>query len=69
MRMHTSNPATPTPAPGRDDEAQREIQHFLEALRTYPDRFAQEPKLSFEQHFFRVAAEMPEVLRKAATAD
>jgi len=66
--MHTSNPAAPTPAPGRDDEAQREIQHFLQALRTYPDRFAQQPQLSFAQHFFQVAAEMPEVLRKAATA-
>ena len=69
MRMHTS-PARPGPTAGRDEEVQREIQNFLQALRTYPERFAQEPHLSFEQHFCRVAAELelPEISRKAASA-
>jgi hypothetical protein len=53
-------------SPHQDKETQQEIQSFLRALRTYPDRFAREPRLSFEQHFSQVAAELPEVLRKAA---
>jgi len=67
MRMHT-NPARPGLTADRDEEVQREIQNFLQALRTYPDRFAQEPQLSFERHFWRVAAEPPETSRKAASA-
>jgi len=62
-----SNQPTPRIAQVRDEEAQREIQSFLQAIRTYPDRFAQEPHLSFEQHFFRVAAEQPAFSRKAAS--
>jgi hypothetical protein len=34
----------------RVQDAQREIDSFLRALRSYPDRFAREPYLSFEQH-------------------
>ena len=34
-------------------EARREIEHFKRALNSYPDRFAREPHLSFEQHLFR----------------
>ena len=40
----------------RTQEVQREINNFLSALSTYPDRFSREPYLSFEQHLFRVAA-------------
>jgi len=67
MRTQSSNPATPRLTPVRDEEAQREIQSFLQALRTYPDRFAREPTLSFAQHFSQVAAELPEVSGKAAS--
>ncbi|HEV3207872.1 MAG TPA: hypothetical protein VGZ28_13025 [Terriglobales bacterium] len=35
---------------------QPEIKIFLSALGSYPDRFAREPHVSFEQHFFRIAA-------------
>lgn len=35
---------------------QQEIKIFLEALSSYPDHFAQEPRLSFEQHLFSVTA-------------
>ena len=34
----------------REHEAQREIDSFLRAVSSYPDRFAQEPYLSFQQH-------------------
>jgi hypothetical protein len=39
---------------GRD--ARREIEYFKRALTSYADRFASEPHLSFEQHFYRLAA-------------
>jgi hypothetical protein len=35
---------------------QPEIKIFLSALGSYPDRFAREPHVSFEQHFFHIAA-------------
>lgn len=33
-----------------DREVQREIDSFLRAVSSYPDRFAREPYLSFQQH-------------------
>jgi hypothetical protein len=44
-------------APGRD--VHQEIQVFLRAVGSYSDRFARDPELSFEQHFFRIAATYP----------
>jgi hypothetical protein len=49
-------------ARGRSDvarqlEVQQEIENFLNALESYPDRFARDPYLSFEQHLYSVAAE------------
>jgi hypothetical protein len=41
----------------RGREVQQEIEHFLKALDSYPDRFAREPHLSFEQHLFSLAVE------------
>lgn len=32
----------------------REIRTFLKALDSYPESFAQEPGITFEQHLFRV---------------
>ena len=66
MRTHASNQPNQPLAQVCAQDTQREISNFLHALRTYPDRFAQEPQLSFEQHFFQVAAELPEASRKAA---
>jgi len=40
--------ATPT-----NERARLEIDNFLRALGSYPDRFAKEPDLSFEQHLCR----------------
>ena len=41
-------------------QAEREIQAFLEALNSYPQSFAQDPCLSFEQHFVALASEQSE---------
>lgn len=57
--MKTSKHRRITPASSSaafEREAQREIEHFKRALNSYADRFASEPHLSFEQHFFRLAA-------------
>lgn len=43
----------------REDQVQQEIENFLRALSSYPDRFACDPALSFEQHLFRIAAANP----------
>jgi hypothetical protein len=34
----------------RDEQVRSEIQSFLQALDSYPKRFLQEPKISFEEH-------------------
>jgi hypothetical protein len=34
----------------REQEVQQEIDSFLRAISSYPDRFAREPYLSFQQH-------------------
>ncbi len=41
----------------QDEEMRHAIDNFVRALQTYPDRAACEPGLSFEQHFFQIAAE------------
>jgi hypothetical protein len=33
-----------------NDQVRIEIQSFLQALRSYPKRFARNPRLSFEEH-------------------
>jgi hypothetical protein len=38
----------------REREVRREIAHFLNALSSYPDRFARDPYVSFEEHLFLV---------------
>jgi len=44
--------------PGCD--VQREIDNFLRALRSYPECFAHNPRLSFEQHLVRImGSEVP----------
>jgi len=37
-------------------EVQLEVEKFLLALRSYPDCFASDPHLSFEEHVFSVMA-------------
>ena len=38
-------------------QAEQEIQNFLKAMHSYPERFAQDPKLSFEDHLFTITAQ------------
>jgi hypothetical protein len=33
-----------------NEQVRSEIQSFLEALNSYPDRFASDPQITFEQH-------------------
>jgi len=40
----------------RERDVRQEIDNFLQALSSYPDRFAREPHLSFAQHLFRISA-------------
>jgi len=40
----------------RRREVQQEIDNYLLALSSYPDRFAQDPGVSFEQHLFSMMA-------------
>jgi hypothetical protein len=42
--------ATDSVVPERGREVQSEIDSFLRAVQSYPDRFAREPYLSFQQH-------------------
>jgi hypothetical protein len=42
---------------GDGSDVQREIEHFAQALKSYPEQFARNPKVSFEQHMFCVAME------------
>jgi hypothetical protein len=41
----------------REREVRQEIENFLNALSSYPDRFARDPYISFEEHLFIVTAE------------
>ncbi len=43
----------------RENEVQREIDGFLRAVNSYPDRFAREPYLSFQQHLSNVVTAEP----------
>jgi hypothetical protein len=46
----------PVRAGRREREVLGEMENFLRALSSYPDRFAREPYLSFEQHLFSIVA-------------
>lgn len=37
--------------------AEQEVQNFLKAINSYPERFAQDPQLSFEDHLFTITAQ------------
>jgi hypothetical protein len=57
MRIKSFQALTLSASEGiREIEAQREIENFLRALSSYPERFAQEPTLSFEQHMISIIA-------------
>jgi len=58
MKIRKRRPALVEPSDAaRNREVRQEIDAFLQALSSYPDRFAREPYLSFEQHLFSITAE------------
>lgn len=42
-------------------KAELEIQNFWKAINSYPERFAQDPQLSFEDHLFTITAQGEQV--------
>jgi hypothetical protein len=51
-----------------NEQARAEIQSFLEALDSYPELFAQNPNLTFEEHRRNVAVAVVEHHRSLAAA-
>ncbi len=47
-----------------NEQVRREIQSFLHALKSYPDRFAKEPHITFEEHHGGLARAASEVSRR-----
>ena len=39
-----------------NEQVRVEIQRYLQALASYPDRFAQDPDISFKKHLYSVVA-------------
>ena len=57
MKSRKYQPVTLTVAETiRRREVQQEIDNYLMALMSYPERFAQDPCVSFEQHLFSMMA-------------
>jgi hypothetical protein len=60
MMMRSNKIQTVTPslsAVKQEYQAEKEIQNFLKAMHSYPERFAQNPALSFEDHLFTITAQ------------
>jgi hypothetical protein len=53
MRKHKDRSSIAEAAQRR--EVQEDIRNYLTALASYPERFAREPGLSFEEHFFSIS--------------
>ena len=47
-------------------QVQREIRAYLRAVNSYPDRFAAEPHVSFEQHLSTVSSPVARSTRNLA---
>jgi hypothetical protein len=45
----------------REHQAQQEIDTFLKAISSYPESFAHNPNLSFEEHLFTITAQSQEL--------
>jgi hypothetical protein len=54
MKMSKNHLAEKVYAGGSKREATREVENFLLALDSYPDQFAHNPRLSFQQYFCAV---------------
>jgi len=49
-------PHLPVTDPAGEHDVQRDIDSFLRAISSYPDRFAREPYLSFQQHLSSIVS-------------
>ena len=47
-----------------DEQVRLEIQSFLAALKSYPDRAAKEPDVTFEQHLYALVSPRQAVPRR-----
>ena len=57
MKTHKYQPESVSAGEAtRRRDVQQEIDNYLRALSSYPDRFAQDPCVSFEQHLFSMMA-------------
>ena len=57
--MTVKKPQMLIPGPSdvaHEQQVQEEIETFLNALSSYPARFARDPYVSFEQHLFSIVA-------------
>ena len=57
MRVNTQQMVVPSLSDAaHEQQVQEEIETFLNALSSYPERFARDPYVSFEQHLFSIVA-------------
>jgi len=56
MRSKRYHSTLNTPDINQSCDVQQEIDNFLRALRSYPESFAHNPQLSFEQHLSGITA-------------
>jgi hypothetical protein len=52
-------PHLPVTDQAGEHDVQRDIDSFLRAISSYPDRFAREPYLSFQQHLSSIVSATP----------
>jgi hypothetical protein len=56
MKTKKSRQRLHAPGTSQEHNVHQEIDNFLRALSSYPDRFAREPDLSFQQHLSSIVA-------------
>jgi len=50
MKLQTRQPSTTDRRLAGNKQVRREIESFLHALQSYPEIFAQDPRITFEKH-------------------
>jgi hypothetical protein len=49
-----------------NEQVRKEIESFMRAMHSYPDRFARDPRVTFEEHHDRLVRAATEELRRRA---
>jgi hypothetical protein len=63
--MRTRRHVQPRASSGpQNQQARNDMRRFLLAVRSYPDRIAQEPRITFEQHFTSLIATAKPIPRR-----